>query len=272
MRKLDFMTVSGLFCGIMAISVAIIMGGNCVIFWNLPSVLITVCGSFAALLITFGAAQIRNVLIITKHVFLSKSWDLHELIGILVAMARKARRHGLLALEEDIPQLSDPFFQKAVRMIVDAIEPEMIRQVLETDMRFTARRHELGQRVYRTWAGLAPAFGMIGTLIGLIQMLAQIEDPSKLGEGMALALITTFYGVVMANLILNPMTGKLALRSEEELLIKELILEGVTSIQAGLNPRVLEEKLGSFLAPDQRADSVPPLTGMVEQGDIKAHG
>jgi len=270
-HRLDLTTIIGLVCGIIVILAAIMMGGKSCLFWSVPAIVITVCGSLSALLVTFGIDQIRDVFVITRHVFLTGSWNVNELIEMFVEMARRARREGLLTLEEDIPQLNDSFLKKGVGMMVDAIEPEVIRQVLETDMRYTYRRHELGQRVYRTWAKLAPAFGMIGTLISLIQMLAQIEDPGKLGPGMAAALITTFYGAIMANLFFNPMAGKLAIRSEEEMLIKELMLEGVTSIQAGMNPQVLEEKLRSYLAPDQKNDKPTIVIGRSKQDGLNVH-
>ena len=172
-----------------------------------------------------------------------------EIIDIFANLARKARREGLLGLEDDIERLEDPFYQKGIRLMVDALDPDLIKDILETEMHYTGERHELGQRVFKTWGGLAPAFGMIGTLIGLIQMLAKLDDPSSLGPAMALALLTTFYGSLLANLILLPMAGKLELRSEQELLAKELILEGVIGIQSGMNPRILEEKLKAFIGP-----------------------
>jgi len=239
-------------CGVAAIILAIEMGGDLKMFINIPSVLITVVGSFSAILIHFGIEEIRSVFAVTGHAFRAPDWKPWELIGLLTDLARKARREGLLALEDDINRVEDPFFQKGLRMVVDAIDAEIIREVLETDIEFTEERHQRGQRVYRAWAGLAPAFGMIGTLIGLIQMLANLNDPDALGPGMAVALITTFYGSIMANLLFTPLAGKLALRGEEEMLVRRLILEGLISIQSGMNPRLLEEKLKSFLPPKVR--------------------
>lgn len=252
MRKLDSTTVIGLICGIVAIVTALFLGGNLSLFWNPLSVLITVVGSFSAVLINFGSEQIKNVFQVTKQAFFTQPLEPEELITLFGNLARKARREGLLALEDDIKNLDDSFYQKGVQMMVDAIEPEMIREVLEIEIECTSRRHELGQRFYRNWAALAPAFGMVGTLIGLIQMLARLEDPSALGPGMAVALVTTFYGAIMANLIFNPLAGKLALRSEQEIFWREMMLEAIIGIQSGVNPRILEERLRSFLAPSRR--------------------
>ncbi|MGB9885491.1 MAG: motility protein A [Moorellales bacterium] len=253
MRKTDVLTIVGILCGFAAILLAIQMGGTLKMFINIPSILITVVGSFSAILIHFGMDEVKSVLAITGHAFRAPDWKPAELISLLTDLARKARREGLLALEDDINRVDDPFFQKGLRMVVDAIDPEVIREVLETDIECTEERHQRGQRVYRAWASLAPAFGMIGTLIGLIQMLAKLDDPSALGPGMAVALITTFYGSIMANLLFTPLAGKLALRGEEEMLVRRLVLEGLISIQSGMNPRLLEEKLKSFLPPKVRA-------------------
>jgi chemotaxis protein MotA len=257
LQKLDFLTVLGLVCGFAAIALAINMGGNLKMFINLPSLLITVVGSLSAVLIHFSVDEVKNVFAVTAHAFKAREYKPLELIVFMTELARKARREGLLALEDEIGKLDDPFFQKGLRMVVDAIDPEIIREVLETDMEYTEERHQLGQRVYRTWASLAPAFGMIGTLIGLIQMLAKLNDPKALGPGMAVALITTFYGTIMANLLFTPLAGKLALRGEREMLIRRLILEGLISIQSGINPRILEEKLKSFLPPKARVEAPP---------------
>lgn len=252
-RKLDPLTVAGLAAGAACMFLALFLGGNLAIFWSPLSALIVVGGSFSAILINFGVEQVKSVFQITRQAFFSRSWDAEELIKLFTGLARKARREGLLALEDDIGAIDDPFYQKGLRMVVDAIEPEVIREVLELEIAHTLKRHEVGQRLYRNWAALAPAFGMIGTLIGLIQMLAKLNDPSALGPGMAVALITTFYGAIMANLLFNPLAGKLALRSEQEAFWREMMLEAFIAVQSGTNPRILEEKLRSFLASSQNA-------------------
>ncbi|MGI6552521.1 MAG: motility protein A [Clostridia bacterium] len=254
MRKADLMTIFGIIAGTFLIVFSIAQGGHAGMFWNLPSVMITVGGSTAALLIHYDIQQVKNVLKTTKQAFTTQLMDPRELIAMFSELARKARREGLLALEDDMDRLDDPFFQKGVQMMVDALDPELIRDILETDIEYMRQRHETGAGVFRTWGALSPAFGMIGTLIGLIQMLAHLEDPSSLGPGMSVALITTFYGAIMANLVFIPLAGKLELRSQEEVLLKSIILEGIISIQSGMNPRILEEKLKSFLPPEPRKE------------------
>lgn len=257
LRKLDIMTITGIVSGIVLIAASIYLGGQANMFWSIPSVMITVGGSLAALMISYDINQIKGVLKITKQVFTINSMDPHELIDIFAELAKKARREGLLALEDDMDRLEDPFYKKGVQMMVDALDPELIRDILETDIDNMSSRHETGAGIYKTWGALAPAFGMIGTLIGLIAMLAQLDDPSKLGPGMAVALITTFYGALMANLVLIPMSTKLELRSEEEILLKSIILEGIIAIQSGMNPRILEEKLRAFLPVELRVEPTP---------------
>lgn len=252
MRRLDIMTIAGILVGLGLLGGSLVLGGNPGLFWNVPSIMVTVGGSVAAILINFGFEEVKNVFGTVKQAFTTELMDPRELIQIFSELARKARREGLLALEDDVHRLNDPFFAKGIQLVVDAMDPQMIREVLETDMTFMAQRHEIGQRIFRTWGNLAPAFGMIGTLIGLVQMLAKLDKPEALGPSMALALITTFYGALMAYMFFIPLAGKLALRSEQEMLLKQMMLEGIIAIQSGVNPRILEERLHSFLPPKLR--------------------
>lgn len=247
MKKTDIMTISGLILGTVLLIVSMAAGSSLGLFWNLPSIGITVGGSLGAMMIHYDWEQIKGVFRAVKLAFTTNLIDPMELISLFTELAKKARREGLLALEDDIQRLDEPFYQKGLQMIVDAIDPEVIRNILETDLEYTAARHENGAGFFKAWANLAPGFGMIGTLIGLIQMLANLDDPSALGPGMAVALITTFYGSIMSNLVFTPLAGKLELRSQEELLLKTIMLEGIIGIQSGMNPRILEEKLKSFL-------------------------
>jgi len=258
LRKLDLMTVVGLVGGTAMLVASLLIGGNAGIFWNFPSVLITVGGSIAATMISHDIEQIKNVFRLTKQCFTTETVEPYALIEMFGELAKKARREGLLALEDDMDRLPDPFFQKGLQMMVDALDPELIREILETDIEHMQYRHQIGAGVYKTWGSFAPAFGMIGTLIGLIQMLVQLDDPSALGPGMAVALITTFYGVILANLVLLPMANKLELRSQEEVLIKSIIMEGIIAIQSGMNPRILEEKLMAFLPPERKPAAPQP--------------
>lgn len=246
------MTVVGIITGLSLMGGALVMGGSPKLFWSLPSLMITLGGSLAAILIHFSFHDVKNVLGTVKQAFTSDLMDPEELIELFSELARKARREGLLALEDDANRLNDPFFSKGIQMMVDAMEPEMIREILETDMAYMARRHENGYGIFRTWGNLAPSFGLIGTIIGLVQMLARLDKPETLGPSMALALITTFYGAIMGYMIFLPLAGKLKLRSEQEIMLHQMMLEGIISIQSGVNPRILEERLRSFLAPTIR--------------------
>lgn len=251
-KRMDFLTILGIVLGLSLMLISMIMGGSVGIFWDPASVMITVGGSFAALLINFQIPQMKMVLRVTKQAFTNEIKDISEYIAIFVRLGQKARREGLLALEDDLLSLDDRFLANGMQMVIDGLDPEMIRDIMETEIDSTEARHKLGQDVFRAWGSLAPAFGMIGTLIGLIQMLTNLDDPSKIGPGMAVALLTTFYGAFLANLLFIPIAGKLAIRSEAEISSKMAIIEGVLAIQAGTNPRVLQEKMKAFASPSQR--------------------
>ncbi|PKM81951.1 MAG: motility protein A [Firmicutes bacterium HGW-Firmicutes-13] len=265
---MDMMTVLGIVLGVGLVSGAIVIQGNYLIFWNPAAVLITMGGSFAALLINFHLGQVKSVFQVTKQVFLEKKRNPREIISFFYNLAQKARREGLLALEDDIHELEDPFLKKGLQMMVDGMEPEIIKDILNTEVEALSERHNLGQEVFRSWGALAPAFGMIGTLIGLIQMLVSLDDPSAIGPGMAVALLTTFYGALFANLILIPMAGKLAIRTGEEILIKGIMMDGIFAIQSGVNPRVIEDKLKAFLAPGEREEKAKEPEEEYEEGVI----
>lgn len=253
-HRMDFMTILGIGLGLSLVLGAIAMEGSLLIFWSFSAILITVGGSFAALLINFQLPQISMVYRITKNAFFSEIQDISELIQLFVRLGQKARREGLLALEDELAELEDNFLTNGLHMVIDGLDPEMIRGIMETEITATETRHKLGQDVFRAWGSLAPAFGMIGTLIGLIQMLTNLDDPSKIGPGMAVALLTTFYGALLANLLFIPIAGKLSIRSDGEIALKEAIIEGILSIQAGTNPRILQEKMKAFASPRQREE------------------
>jgi len=167
-----------------------------------------------------------------------------------VKYAEIARREGLLALAEQ--RIRDPFMQKAIQLVVDGTKPALIDSILQTEISFLRARHRTGQQLFKGMGTYAPAFGMIGTLIGLINMLRTMEDPSSIGPAMALAILTTLYGALLANLIFLPIADKLAARSDEEILLMEVVIEGVRSLQAGDPPTIVEEKLHAFLSPKLR--------------------
>jgi chemotaxis protein MotA len=250
--RFDFMTIIGLSAAAVVVVSAVISGSRLDLYWNIPAVMITILGSFFTVVVQHDYQQVKDVLKVAKKAFSTETAEPQELIPVFVKLARKARREGLLALEEDVDLIPDPFFAKGLQLMVDAVDPDTIRDILETEIYSMEERHEKGQSIFRRWASMAPAFGMIGTLVGLVQMLSVLDDPSALGPGMSIALLTTLYGVLLANLILTPIAGKLELRSSEEVKFKTLILEGVISIQSGVNPRILEEKLNALIPPSHR--------------------
>lgn len=252
MKRFDVLTIAGVICGAGLVLWGILMNSELSAFVNLPGLMITVGGSFGAMLINFQVEQVRQVMKVTMQVFFDKKQVVSSLGPLFVKLAQKARREGLLALEDDLEEIEDPFLRNGLQMVIDGFEPDSIREIMETEIHTLTQRHQMGQNLYRTWGALAPSFGMIGTLIGLVQMLSSLDNPDAIGPGMAVALLTTFYGVLLANLIFNPIAGKLAIRSEMEVSRKEAIIDAVLSLQAGVNPRILQEKLKAYLSPQER--------------------
>ena len=253
---MDITTIVGIIAGMTCVLVAIFMGGGLGIFINVPSIMITVGGTIAGALIAFPLHDILGVMGIVQKAFLYKSPSPIQVIQQIVGFAVKARRDGILALEEEAENVDEPFLKKGVQLAVDGTSPDLLREILDNEIGNLEDRHKLGQSIFETLGMLAPAFGMIGTLIGLVQMLMGMEDPSAIGPSMAIALITTFYGAVMSNLFFLPIAIKLKNRSKEEILVKEVMVEGILSIQSGDNPRVVEEKLRTYLPPKLRNASI----------------
>lgn len=253
MKRFDILTIAGIVFGLGLVFWGITMGSELSAFINIPGLMITLGGSMGAMLINFQMDQVRQVMKITAQVIFEKSQEVSSLGPLFVNLAQKARREGLLALEDELENIDDPFLRNGLQMVIDGFEPESIRDILETEIEALSHRHQLGQTLFRTWGSLTPAFGMIGTLIGLVQMLAQIDNPEAIGPGMAVALLTTFYGVLLANLVFNPIAGKLAIRSEAEISRKEAIIDALLALQAGVNPRILQEKLKAYMPPQERA-------------------
>lgn len=249
---MDFSSLLGLVLGIGLIGWALIIGGDPGMFLDFPSMLITLGGTFAATLVHYRVGQVINVLKATRHVLAKPRNEPAELIEMMVKFAERARREGLLALEEAAEEVEDEFIRKGVQLVIDGTDAELIRHMLETELEFQQERHRLGHDMFQTMGSLAPAFGMVGTLIGLIKMLRNLDNPDAIGPGLAIALITTFYGVLAANLFFLPLAGKLKVASQEEMFLREMVIEGVLAIQAGDNPRIVAEKLRSFLSPRDR--------------------
>jgi len=248
-RRVDYSTLLGLLSGLGMIMYAIYNGGTIKTYLDFKSFLITFGGTVAAIIVNYPFSKLVGLFKVLKEAFTEKPLQAGDVIKTIISLAETARREGLLALEDAAYQLEDDFMQKGILLIVDGADPELVRNIMETELAFLEDRHEEWQGMLNTMGTLAPAFGLLGTIIGLINMLTQLDKPENIGAGMAVALVTTFYGSLLANMIFIPLAGKLKVRSSEEIHIKEVMIEGMLSIQAGENPRIIEEKLKAFLAP-----------------------
>ncbi|AKL95474.1 flagellar motor protein MotA [Clostridium aceticum] len=251
---MDLATIAGIIVGLIFVFMGIMGGGSVITYLNVESLLIVIGGTISATFVAYPLAKVLEAMKITSKAFSKEVVEPREIIDSINGLANTARKEGLLALEEAAEGVGDEFLRKGVMLIVDGTDPELVRNLLETELVFVEERHKEGQGILETMGSLAPAFGMIGTLIGLINMLRTLDDPSTIGPSMAVALITTFYGSLLANLIFIPLANKLKLRSKEEILRKEIMVEGLLSIQAGENPRIIEEKLKAFLPPKIRKE------------------
>ncbi|MDH5256958.1 MAG: MotA/TolQ/ExbB proton channel family protein [Gammaproteobacteria bacterium] len=248
---MDFATLAGLISGIAVITFAVSSGSDFLIFVNLPGFLIVAGGTAAAVLIKFPLKIcIQSFVAGIKTAFIDRSERPEELILLATKLTTLKRKKGNLALQ-DTP-IKNTLFKKGIELLVDGHKVDFIKKVLRLEMEHAIERHEVGERVFRAIGDSAPAFGMIGTLVGLVQMLSNMQDPSALGAGMAVALLTTLYGSLIANLIAIPIADKLQMRHESEFQNKTLILECILGIEKGENPRVMEEILITYLSGNQR--------------------
>jgi len=243
---IGFIVIIGLLFGAMA------MGVGVGVYLDIPAMLIVFGGSFGALLIAFKMEQMKNFVKVFMVAIKPPTTDAQELIRKLVEYSQKARRDGILSLEADANNEENDFLRKGLNMAVDGNEPDMIREMLEVEMEQTSDRHKTNASMFSEWAAIAGAFGMIGTLIGLVAMLVNMDDPSAIGPAMAVALLTTMYGAMIGNIVGNPIALILLGRNKDEERIMTIIIEGIMSIQAGDNPRNLEAKLLAFLPPKER--------------------
>ena len=247
---MDLATLLGFIIAMGFIIGAIVTGGSLLLFVNPPSLLIVIGGSVAVVLMQFTLGQFFGALKVGAKAFMHKAVDATDLIEQAVSLANIARKEGMMALESQ--EIENPFLNKGIQLCVDGHPPELVRKMLGKDISQTIQRHETGQKMFRALGGIAPAMGMIGTLIGLVQMLANMDDPKSIGPAMAIALLTTLYGAIIANAFALPIADKLELRSAEEKTNRTLILETISGIQEGMNPRVLEEILKAFIPESQR--------------------
>lgn len=266
MRR-NLMPIIGSILGLVLIFWSISSSGDIVNFIDGPSLVITVLGSFAALMISFPFKSLKNIPSILKNLVITPKDNRDEIVSLFSSLAKKARSEGLLALEDDIQNMEDELLATGLQMVVDGIEPDSIREILNLKLDSTEKRHREGQQIFEKWAELAPAFGMLGTLIGLIVMLSELDDPSSIGSGMATALVTTFYGSLLANLIFIPIASNLGLQTDEEMFTGELIIEGILQIQAGTNPRLLEERLMTYLSAGE-IKRLQELGGVIKEEQV----
>jgi len=241
---------------------AILMGGSLTQFVNVPSMIMVIGGTIMALLANYPLAKVIGVIAILKKTLMVATGDPKAYIEKLVGYAEQARKEGMLALEEHAENEENDFLRKGLRLAVDGNDPALLKQIMETDIEQQMSRHLEGRKILESGGTFAPAFGMVGTLVGLINMLATLDDPSTIGMGVAVALLTTFYGAVMANAFFLPLAGKLESRSREEVMIREMVTEGVMAIQSGDSPRIVEEKLKSFLMASVQAKLEDEKGGM----------
>jgi chemotaxis protein MotA len=249
---MDIASILGIVCGFTFIIIAITLHGTLTDFVDIPGALVAFGGAFSAIFINFPLKKALGAFGVLKNIFISKLPDPKEEIKRLSALATVARRDGLLALEKQIGTIKDPFLVRGVEMVIDGTPKDKLEEVLSTELHYIQDRHSTGKKIFDQLGASLPAFGMVGTLIGLIQMLHELDDPTKIGAGMAVAMVTTFYGAFVANMIFLPFAGKLEARNKEETLIRELMIKGLMALSEGESPRGIESKLKAFLAPKLR--------------------
>lgn len=250
---MDLTTVIGTILGFGLVGLAMATGeGGFVIFLHVPSIMIVGGGTVAVVMMNFPMDSLKVLVKVTLRTYLHKAPSPTDEIDRIITYANLARKEGLLALESKLTEVDDAFFSKGVQLVIDGFPTDTVRDIMELEAEWQHQRHLRGKKMLDAIGAMAPAFGMIGTLIGLVQMLQNLSDPSKIGGGMATALLTTMYGAVIANMFAIPLAGKLEIRDDEETLLRQLMIEGIVAIQSGEGPQLIKEKLKSFLAPSIR--------------------
>jgi len=244
---MDRATIIGIVFGLGLVLWGVRSGGPFSLFWNPEAALIVFGGTAAAVTISYRMTDIIRTGSILKRAFITRQMPLPEIVQKLVELAGKVQRSGHLSLQEDLPKIRDPFMAQGIRMIVNGMSVSYIRDVLAAEILYLRDRHRIGQGIFEMAGAMAPSFGLCGTVTGMIQMLPKLKTPEEVGVHFAMAMVATFYGVVLANLIFIPLAGKLRLRSQEEVVAKEIILEGILSIAEEEHPRLVEQKLRSVL-------------------------
>tara|TARA_R110002110_G_scaffold257491_1_gene473503 strand:- start:35086 stop:35844 length:759 start_codon:yes stop_codon:yes gene_type:complete len=246
----DLATLIGLIGAFIIVGLSMASGGNIGTFVSVPSMMIVFGGSLLVVLSKFGVKQFFSAVKVALRAFLFKKFNPQECIQEAVEIASAARKGGLLSLEGF--EIKDDFMKKGVQLLIDGHEPDVVKMMMVKDMNLTFERHIWGQKVFRALGDVAPAMGMIGTLVGLVMMLSSMEDPKTIGPAMAVALLTTLYGAIIATMFALPLADKLELRSTEERISKALVIDALLGIQAGQNPRVIEETLMQYMPSTKR--------------------
>jgi chemotaxis protein MotA len=255
---MDIGTILGMVLGFTCIGIAIMLHGSIGDFIDLPGALVAFGGSFSALFVCFPLKKVLGVFGVVKNCFFVRLGDPHDEIRRFAELSTIARRDGLLALEKHVGDIRDPFLKRGLEMVVDGTPKEKLEEVLSIEVHCIQERHKVGKKICDQLGASLPAFGMVGTLVGLIQMLHELDDPTKIGAGMAVAMVTTFYGAFVANMVFLPMGAKLEGRSKQEIALRELMIHGLVGMVEGESPRELEAKLTAFLSPAARKVEAPP--------------
>jgi chemotaxis protein MotA len=250
---MDISSIIGVVSGMGFVLGTILLGGSIMMFVNIPSILIVMGGTMAASMVAYPLGDFLSVFKTSVKIFMFKLQPPDEIINNLVEISNKARKGGLLSIEGDIQNAGDPYLSQALQMTVDGVKTADIAAIMQKKMALTKKNLDVGANIFGSMGSFAPAFGMIGTLIGLVQMLAGLDDPSSIGPKMAVAMITTFYGSVLANLFFIPMSDKLAGRNEEEITNMNIIFEGIISIREGEHPKLMEDKLNIYLGDTKKS-------------------
>jgi chemotaxis protein MotA len=251
---MDATTIFGLFLGIGAVLVSFLMeGGRLSALVQAPAIILVIIGTFGAATITTSFSQLRNLPKLFKVILFERKLDLLPLIDLIYALSQKSRRNGLLSLEKELPKIRDCFLKKAIQLAIDGFETMKIKEILEIEMSYMHERHKTGAAFFQKLGGFSPTLGIMGTVLGLIHALGNLEDSANMASAIAGAFIATLWGVAMANLIYLPVSDKLKAKHQDEVIYLEIISEGVVSLAMGDNPRVIRMKLLSFLLPGQRA-------------------
>ena len=253
---MDIATLSGLFIGIGAVIISFLMeGGQLSALFQIPAMILVIFGTLGAATITTSMRTLSNIPRLLKIALFGENINPLGTIDQIVSLAERARREGILGLEKYLEQIKDPFFHKAVQLVIDGTEVTQLRNILETDIAYTGERHKTGINYFQKLGGFSPTLGIIGTVLGLIHALSKVEEASKIAGAIAGAFIATLWGIALANLCYLPISDKLRYRHQQESKQLELILEGMISLQSGENPRIIKNKLLSFITPTDRREN-----------------